>query len=543
MFYETLLVPSSMDTENVDRNLYYDDHTFDCVGGVCGGGYIFSVISEIQEKIINFLDYAKDHRKIKKDLDKNLSKLTELKQKYHEIMHFPVKFDEKLLNYRIDLLDKDYKCKRDTKLQKMNVESVKNLILWLKESQNALIDRKEDVYEKQKELKKKIQLLEEEYEGILHEKKKINRKLSTSLINIQIQKKELITKYNEGEQNLIEIDSNLNLEMQNCVMSLTKVIDAGLDDFGKMINEIGQTYDVRMNVQINESKLLKKRLNLEEIVKKLTETDERLEEFTQNCCGALTKTFRKKILQEFPTLESQVTAFDEIQRRLDTDFFLMEHVIKRAAILRTNILKQKEISETKFNWPTEFLENIFVMQQKASCHAVSAIIDYVSQLASIILPEDVHLHLYLTQKKHFFPDASDDNTYLDLSMISEIKYGIDSDVEHITKEIFVLLVISSICCIFYAPFVVFDNIFDVFEPKYWDLISQMMKALSYARQIIVIRPHSDKIWNDNGKPDKIVQVRAFEEPQKTPKTPPEEQIPSELELSHALQASLQALSF
>lgn len=557
VYRHVLLVSNSSSEEQLDarvakRTLYETDNTFETNKGMCGGGHVLEVASNVQQNILKFLDCSKELRTVKEKIEESENQLVGLKEKLNNAIYDTsifVNLNGKSFKEHIDLIDFDFKCLRDKNSQEIKVETIKLLIAWFKNNPEPLSATKEDSYARKNELKQQIANLELEYEKMLDEKMKMNQKLMGVVYEIVKLEQELLHEYDSGRRQLIEIDKDFNEEIRNGLTFITKLIEqCGVHLQTKLLQVQEQHAKNLHELTSKETteKLYKKRLALLEIATKISTIASMLKT-TEN--PAVTQRQKQQLLLEFPTRDAQITELTNLQQELQNfqEFTSPSQINLKIFLFKSGIHKFKELLSAMAHWPSGFLENVFIMQNKASSHAISCIMAYVTTLSTKILPKDVSLHMWVVTES---PNVEET---LDLMAVREIRYTIEDPIPsnkiHLSKDLIMLLIIKGICCTFQAPFIILDNVFGTFDRQYWDMISTVLKILSEKRQIIMIKAISnDKTWPESGKPDKVVHVTTVttqtmesRDRQRQRKTNIESSM-DQVELAIDLQRSLQSLS-
>lgn len=348
---------------------------------------------------------------------------------------------------------------------------------------------------------------------MLQQKTGTNRNLMKKVCELFKLEHELHSKYDFGRNLLIDIDTDFNQEIRNGLTSLSKIIEECIDNLQLDIVKVNLLYEKNIHeltllgekLEIEQT-LRSKRLTLNQVTSKISTIISNLGQVKTP--HSTTNRRKNQIMREFPTRTAQITELTRVQENLQSyeEFLSPNQINLKIIAVKSDIHNYEKFVSLMSHWPSGFLESVFVMQNKASSHAISSIFAHVRTFSSLILPRNTFLHLWLVT------DGGNIEEIKDFTNVHEIRYALLNDTEtnkiHVPKELIMLLIIQGICGTFQAPFIVLDDIFEVFDRKYWNMISYLFKVLSEKQQIIVIKGITEETWMDNGKPDKIVTIRA-----------------------------------
>uniref|UniRef100_A0A336N472 CSON006256 protein n=1 Tax=Culicoides sonorensis TaxID=179676 RepID=A0A336N472_CULSO len=483
-----ILLCSSQENEKLNstelkRRLYFDDKTFETENGVIGGGHIFISVKLIQTKIIEYLDIAKKLREISRKIQK---------------------------------IDQYLNCFRAWELHQSHIDSVKIILDWIDNVEEITVKTKIEIETRKTELKNEISVLEMEYESILIVKQQSYTKLLKQNLEIMKVHDEFYSKYGIVDHcDILTLDSEIFSTFKAGYENINKQFQSKLNqnNIVEYENEIDRLIK-RSEITDFDQIITKKRLELQRTISQITDITTNKDFFTKNHPSASNQ-IKKTLFSEFPAFNEQLAELTKVQSHSVMNefkqFLSPTQVNLQIMSLKTEIQKIKDLITSYNEWPTGFLDNVFIMKHKASGIALKCFVDFVVKFSRVILSEDVNFDMWAVIGRENSSKIKE-NLNFDLSYVRELCYCFTekkpSSHEQIqeNKQLIMLLLFLGIFCYFKVPFIIIDQIFEMFDSSYWDRIATVFKKLSKKRQIIVINGFSYK-WTEDLQPNKVNIVR------------------------------------
>uniref|UniRef100_A0A336L4Q6 CSON004174 protein n=1 Tax=Culicoides sonorensis TaxID=179676 RepID=A0A336L4Q6_CULSO len=508
-----------LNSKELKRRLYFDDNTFETENGVIGGGHIFITVKLIQKKIIEYLDISKKLREISKNIQMMDEKLLEHKQKMQTIIHdteLNFKFNENSFKHNFIEIDQYLNCFRAWKLHQSHIDSVKSILDWIDNVEEITVETKTEIETRKSELKNDISVLEMEYESILIAKQGSYTKLLKQNLEIMKLHDEFYSKYGLVDHcDILMMDfgifSTFKAGYENIIKRFQSILNQNnIIEYEKEIDRLIK----RSEITDFDQMITNKRLEFLRIISQISDITTNIEPLTKNRPTASNQ-IKKSLFSEFPSLNEQLAELTKVQSHSVMNefkqFLSPTQVNMQIMSMKTEIQKIKDLITSYSEWPTGFVDNVFIMKHKASGIALKCFLDFVVKFSRVILSDNVNFDMWAVIGRENSSKIKE-NLNFDLSYVRELCYcfterntSTDEQIQE-NKQLIMLLLFLGIFCYFKVPFIIVDQIFEMFDSCYWDRIATVFKKLSKKRQIIVINGFSHK-WTEDLQPNKVNIVR------------------------------------